>query len=215
MRTPPHLVTAPLLDLVFSDDFALVRPAQIRAEIAGLLDLLQAVRPRIVLEIGTANGGSLFLWTRIAAPDAQLISLDLPGGDFGDGYPRWKRPLYRAFAGPCQRIELLQADSHAPSSCEAVIRLLGRRPIDFLFIDGDHRYAGVRQDFEMYAPLVRRGGVVALHDVAEHADPACQVHRFWLEVKARYQTREFIAAPPAGWGGLGVISWPGRAEGTS
>jgi hypothetical protein len=33
-----------------------------------------------------------------------------------------------------------------------------------LFIDGDHRYEGVRRDFEMYSPLVGAGGLIAFHD---------------------------------------------------
>jgi len=37
--------------------------------------------------------------------------------------------------------------------------------LNFLFIDGDHTYEGVRKNFEMYSPLVRRGGIVAFHDI--------------------------------------------------
>lgn len=38
------------------------------------------------------------------------------------------------------------------------------RPIDLLFIDADHSYKGVRRDWETWAPKVRPGGVIALHD---------------------------------------------------
>lgn len=37
-------------------------------------------------------------------------------------------------------------------------------PYDFLFIDAGHTYDDVKQDHEMYAPMVRAGGVVAFHD---------------------------------------------------
>jgi predicted O-methyltransferase YrrM len=37
-------------------------------------------------------------------------------------------------------------------------------PIDLLFIDGDHGYAGVKRDFESFAPHVTRFGIVAFHD---------------------------------------------------
>ncbi len=37
-------------------------------------------------------------------------------------------------------------------------------PIRLLFIDADHRYARVREDFETWIPHVAHGGVVAWHD---------------------------------------------------
>jgi hypothetical protein len=40
------------------------------------------------LEIGTARGGTLFFLTRLASPHATIVSVDLPGGPFGGGYPR-------------------------------------------------------------------------------------------------------------------------------
>jgi 2-keto-3-deoxy-L-rhamnonate aldolase RhmA len=39
-----------------------------------------------------------------------------------------------------------------------VKEVLGGQPLDYLFIDGDHTYEGVRKDFEMYGPLVRAAG---------------------------------------------------------
>lgn len=39
------------------------------------------------------------------------------------------------------------------------------RPIRFLWIDGDHTYRGVREDFDLFAPHLIAGGVVAFHDV--------------------------------------------------
>lgn len=35
---------------------------------------------------------------------------------------------------------------------------------DFVFIDGDHTYDAVFQDFEMYLPKVKKGGLVFMHD---------------------------------------------------
>ena len=36
--------------------------------------------------------------------------------------------------------------------------------IGFLFIDGDHRYEGVKKDFELYSPKVKVDGIIAFHD---------------------------------------------------
>ena len=41
--------------------------------------------------------------------------------------------------------------------------------IDFLFIDGDHSYDGLKGDWEAWRGLIRPGGVVALHD--SHSTP--------------------------------------------
>lgn len=35
---------------------------------------------------------------------------------------------------------------------------------DFVFIDGDHTYNAVSQDFELYLPKVKNGGLVFMHD---------------------------------------------------
>ncbi len=36
--------------------------------------------------------------------------------------------------------------------------------IDVLFIDGDHSYEGVKQDFELYSNIVNPKGIIILHD---------------------------------------------------
>ena len=36
--------------------------------------------------------------------------------------------------------------------------------IDFLFIDGDHSYEGVKKDFELYSKIISDNGIIVLHD---------------------------------------------------
>jgi hypothetical protein len=36
--------------------------------------------------------------------------------------------------------------------------------IDFLFIDGDHSYEGVKTDFELYSKILSDQGIIAIHD---------------------------------------------------
>ena len=36
--------------------------------------------------------------------------------------------------------------------------------IDFLFIDGDHSYDGVKQDFDLYSQILSDSGIIMIHD---------------------------------------------------
>lgn len=49
--------------------------------------------------------------------------------------------------------------------------------IDFLFIDGDHRYEGVAADIKNWLPYVRKGGKVLFHDYDSHEDVTKAIHR--------------------------------------
>lgn len=140
-------------------------PIQRPKEILQLLNLLASENPRRLLEIGCAGGGTLFLLARVAARNALLIGIDLPS-KAGQGVSGARARLYEeAFPVPPQRIRIIRANSQCESSASRVRRTLEDQPLDVLFIDGDHRYEGVRRDFELYSPLVRPGGLVALHDI--------------------------------------------------
>ena len=187
-----------------------MKPAQIPYEITKLLEILSDVKPKTILEIGTARGGTLFLFAQAADPEATIISIDLPGGPFGGGYPLWRIPIYKAFAKRKQRIYLVRGDSHDPKTLEKVQRILGDRKLDFLFIDADHTYEGVKKDFEMYSPLVREGGIIAFHDIVPHDrvhDPEDKVGvpRFWNEIKYKYKYLEIVQDWNQGWAGIGII----------
>jgi len=47
---------------------------------------------------------------------------------------------------------------------EDAVSDLKDQKINFLFIDGDHWYGGVKIDCEKYIPLVKKGGFILFHD---------------------------------------------------
>jgi predicted O-methyltransferase YrrM len=172
-------------------------------ELAPLLGLLRRLKQHVVVEIGSARGGTLFAWAHIARDDALLVSVDLPGGAFGG---RQERVDVGALARRGQAVEAIRGDSHQQETFERLLSVLGGRPVDMLFIDGDHSYAGVRGDFEMYAPLVRTGGLVVIHDIIRHPpESACEVDRFWAELKAGRRTLELVDRGGSRYGGIGVV----------
>lgn len=199
-------------NLVFDRWLELIRPMQIHSEIVGLLRILDKMKPRTILEIGTANGGTLFLFSRIAYKDATIISIDLPGGRFGGGYPKWREFLYKTFALPGQRLCLLRVDSHKIETMNEIKAILDGKEIDFLFIDGDHTYEGVKRDFEIYSTLVKDGGIIALHDIVSGPlENVGGVHKFWQEIKTQYKSEEIVEDWRQGGYGIGLLFYEKRS----
>ncbi len=86
---------------------------------------------------------------------------------------------------PTQDLHVILGDSHSAVVRDQLAAILGSRPIDFPFIDGDHSYSGVRFDYEAYAPLVRKDGLIGFHDIIENAVmPNLEVWKSWRELKA-------------------------------
>jgi cephalosporin hydroxylase len=207
MRLPRDATPAELVDFSFNAAGGLLRMWQVRSEIIQLTDLVGKRRPKVLVEIGTALGGTLFLWCRLADPEAVIVSIDLPAGIHGGGYPYWMSWIYRRFPLPAQKLHLLRGDSHQPDVLSRLKRVLpGDGKIDFLFIDGDHTYDGVNADFQMYSGLVRPGGLIVFHDICKHSvELNCHVDRFWQEVKNERQVHEFVHDLKQGICGIGVV----------
>ena len=177
-------------------------------EFERLVALVRARRPAAVVEIGSFLGGTLAAWCKVAAPDAVLVSVDLADEAETPASPE----ELRALARPGQRLEVVRGDSHAEATRREIEAALAGREVDFLMIDGDHSYDGVRADFELYAPLVGDGGLIALHDISPGTRvPGVEVHRFWREIRDRYEHEEFVTPGRergfGPWGGIGVLRY--------
>jgi predicted O-methyltransferase YrrM len=196
------------VNLVFSSRVLTINPDQVKDEIAALVEILARRRPRYVLEIGTSSGGTLFLFTKISSPDAVITSINLPTNRFADcGYPRWRIPIYKSFATQNQKINLIRQNSHDSSTLGMAKRILQGRKLDFLFLDGDHTYEGVKMDFEMYASLVDKGGIVAFHDIVPGPKEVVGgVPRFWDEIKHKFKYIELVKDRKQGGFGIGVVT---------
>ena len=191
-------------------DFAfkhLNRPIfQVREEISGLMKILEDKNPKVVLEIGTANGGSLFLLAHSASEDAVVIGVDLPGGPFGGECSQPCLRLIRSFKRGKQKIFLVRSDSHRLETLSNIEDILDGRKIDVLFIDGDHSYEGVKKDYEMYRRLVEKDGIIIFHDIVPGADVSVGgVPQFWNKIKRGYRYKEIVKDWNRGKFGIGVL----------
>lgn len=203
---PTKMSVKKVLDFANQGCNGAFKPLQVESEITNLLTYVQKLKPKVVVEIGTANGGTLLSLIKTSPSDTQFISIDLPGGAFGGGYAWYKIPLFKAFVSKKQTLELLREDSHQAETLEKLKTILNGKKIDFLLIDGDHTYQGVKQDFEMYSPLVRKNGAIAFHDIVIHKKIFnCGVSTLWKSLKKKFKHEEFVENWKQGFCGIGVI----------
>jgi cephalosporin hydroxylase len=203
-RLPKRQELSEIIHLALSD--RAIGAQQVPFELAEFAKLILAQQPKVIVEIGTSRGGTLFTLCRLAPPTSAIISIDMPGAGFGEAYTSQHVDLFNLFPSREQTLHVITADSHQLETRERVISLLSGREIDLLFIDGDHSYEGVKTDFQMFSPLVAESGSIVLHDIAESTKfPECRVKAFWDEVKCEFRHREIVADQKQGWAGIGVL----------
>lgn len=176
-----------------------IHTLQKRSEIIALAKVVAVLQPKIILEIGTARGGTLLVWSSIASD--KVITCDLVHRDA-------QRPLLEALPPPASkcRVKLLTGNSHEAAFKQRIAQELNGRKADFLFIDGDHTESGVAQDYNDYKEFVRPGGIIAFHDIVESQPfPDNQVYHFWKKVKPGKAVEEFVNDPGQCGFGIGII----------
>lgn len=157
-------------------------------ELAAVLEMVRDLSPAVIAEIGCMNGGTLYAWRQLCD---EVYAITLPN----------LNPDYPISHGAIVHLQ----DSHDPMAAAWLEAQLDGRGLDVLHIDGDHTYAGVKADWEMYSPLVRTGGAVFIHDIANDRD-AADVGRFWREELAHLPGAcEIVAEGPRPIG-FGVIT---------
>jgi len=148
------------------------------------------------MEIGTDRGGTFLIWSKITNPNGLKISVDLPLFDISLRNERMKK------LG--DKVIIIEEDSHEERCRNLISDSLNGELLDFLFIDGDHSYLGVKLDFYMYKDFVKPGGWIGFHDIKStkhHHDTGIFVDKFWEELN--YKKYWFLSG--TNWGGIGFI----------
>ena len=171
-------------------------------------DYIRNVRPALVVELGTHTGCSLFAMCQAVKDGGlptRIVAVDTWRGDaFTKDYDdivkeRVEASLRQHYPGV--NVTLVQATFN-----DALKEW--HEPIDLLHIDGSHRYADAREDWDGWSPHVRPEGLTMIHDIAV-TDPRFGVWRLWDELEAKYQEGAMGFNHSFG---LGLIRKEGRLE---
>lgn len=174
---------------IINISFKVFNIVQHKDEITWLAENVKKINPKNILEIGTERGGSMFVWDKISLP-GKRISVDTC-----DSYTEEFRTNAFNKVGRLNNITFIKENSHSKEAYNKVVKKLGGEKVDFLFIDGDHKYDGVKKDFEMYSPLVRDGGFIGFHDIIESDENKrtnTLVYKFWQELPAEKRMEKIV-----------------------
>lgn len=163
--------------------------------------LVQNLKPKVIVELGTHTGNSFcsFLFAaKNYSPKTKVYAVDLWTGDYQAGfydesvYLELKEYLDSNFS---EFGKLIRKDFN-----EAVNEFVDNS-IDILHIDGLHTYEAVKNDFFKWKPKLTKNSIVLFHDTSVVKEEF-GVKKFWDELKSEYQNHfEFYHS-----NGLGVIS---------
>lgn len=114
----------------------------------------------LIVEIGTSCsscviGGSTEVFAKNKNSEAAFYSIDIVAHNPGIDRQKYKN------------IEFVQSKSVD----QKIKGILGDRLIDILFIDGDHSLQVVFEEYQFYLPLMKKDGIILLHDTTLHPGP--------------------------------------------
>jgi hypothetical protein len=153
-------------------------------------DLVAAMRPKKLVELGTHNGMSFFVFCQAMTEqniDGSCYAVDTWEGDDHTG--NYGEEVFNSVSSHCRENF---------RGCHYLLRMrfdeaatkFDDDSLDIVHIDGLHTYEAVKEDFETWFGKVRPGGIILFHDV-EARIKDFGAWKFWQELESQHQTFKF------------------------
>ena len=166
--------------------------------------LVDTLRPRNIVELGTHYGSSYFSFCQAVSKldlETCCFAVDTWGGDEHAGL--YGEEVYRQVSEYNQQ-HYSGFSTLIRSTFDQALDHFSQGSIDLLHIDGLHTFEAVRHDFESWLPKLSERAVVIMHDTNVR-ERGFGVFQLWDELKRQYPHFEFSHGH-----GLGVVGVGGE-----
>jgi cephalosporin hydroxylase len=164
---------------------------QLPEDILMVQELVWKTRPDVIVESGVAHGGALILYASVLEllGRGRVIGVDIEIRKYNrlaiESHP---------MAG---RISLIEGSSVAPATLDAVRGQIRPGQRTMVMLDSNHTKDHVRQELELYAPLVSPGSYLVVFDaVMTMVADAPNGKPGWTDDNPRAAVSEFLAVHP-------------------
>ena len=168
------------------------RFTDIREHLLTLYDLAVKINAKIIVELG-AGQSTYALMAAANKTGGQLWSIDVLEDAYLREWPQGKQDLKL-----CDHLTQIVAD-------DIYIGNGWEDPIDFLFIDTSHQYEHTLNELKIWTPLVRKGGIICMHDTHHTVGHAVRC-REALDYFLKENPDDFLVTHFPNCGGLSILT---------
>jgi hypothetical protein len=152
--------------------------------------LVAALKPKILVELGTHGGGSYFSFCQSVVDnklETKTYAIDTWMGEKQAGF--YSESLFKKVMD----FNIEHFDNFSTlmkMTFDEALNEFDDNSVDLLHIDGFHSYEAVSNDFHTWYPKLSKEAIVLFHDTHE-IKPGFGVHQFWDELKKDHRDQCF------------------------
>ncbi|MEP6742958.1 MAG: CmcI family methyltransferase [bacterium] len=144
---------------------------QVPQDMFALQEIIYRTRPKFIIEVGVAWGGSLLFYSTLmeVLGGERIVAIDIY-------IPDDLKERINAFGKLADRITWINDSSIEPATLEQVKEIVGDSRDVLIVLDSNHTHEHVLEELRMYSPLVGKGKYLVCGDTVVEYMPE-QTHR--------------------------------------
>ncbi len=164
---------------------------QLPDDLVRIQEVIYAVKPDVIVDIGIAHGGSLVFSASLckAIGKGKVVGVDI------EIRPHNRKAIEAHEMFPF--ITMIEGDSINPETVKKVAQQIGPKDQVMIMLDGRHTRTHVRAELEAYSPFVGVGSyIVAMDGIQKDLVGAPRSSPDWATNNPAMAALEFVAANP-------------------